>query len=62
MYLVMGGRDGKDERFSSTEQYSPGDDSWRESTALPRPLSSTRAATLGNIVYLTGEMIILILC
>ena len=62
MYLVMGGYDGGNERLSSTEQYSPGDDSWRESTALPRPLEAPRAATLGNIVYLTGEMMILIVC
>ena len=55
----MGGMDGS-KALSSTEQYSPGDDSWRESTALPRPLYGLRAATLGNIVYLTGEMVILI--
>ena len=57
----MGGEDGSS-FLSTTEQYSPGDDSWRESTALPRPLDGPRAATLGNIVYLTGEMMILILC
>ena len=62
MYLVMGGYDGGNERLSSTEQYSLGDDSWRWSTALPLPMSGLRAATLGNIVYLTGEMMILILC
>ena len=62
MYLVMGGRDAENEYLSSTEQYSPGDDSWRESTALPRPMAGLRAATLGNIVYLTGDMIILIVC
>ena len=55
----MGGYDG-DEILSSTETLQLGDSAWRESRALPRPLFGLRAATLDNIVYITGEMIMLI--
>ena len=58
VYVVMGGYG--DERLSSTETLQLGEDAWRESTALPRPLSGLRAATLNNIIYITGEMIMLI--
>ena len=46
--------------LSSTETLQLGEDAWRESTALPRPLVGLRAATLDNIIYITGEMIMLI--
>ena len=46
--------------LSSTETLQLGDSTWRPSTALPRPLAELRAATLDNIIYITGEMIMLI--
>ena len=55
----MGGYD-VNKRLSSTETFHLGEDAWRESTALPRPLLGLRAATLDNIIYITGEMIMLI--
>ena len=55
----MGGDDDI-ESLSSTETQQVGDSTWRESTALPRPLDDLRAATLDNIIYITGEMIMLI--
>ena len=56
----MGGAD-DEKRLSSTETLQLGEeDTWRQSTALPGPLSSLRAATLDNIIYITGEMIMLI--
>ena len=48
------------ETLSSTETLQLGEDAWRESTALPQPLAGLRAATLDNIIYITGEMIMLI--
>ena len=48
--------------LSSTEQYTPGDASWTESTALPRPLNGPKAATLDNKIFLTGLMMIVIMC
>ena len=56
----MGGVDDGDNYLSSTETLQLGEDAWRESTALPRPLYGLRAATLDNIIYITGEMIMLI--
>ena len=56
----MGGLDDDYKRLSSTETLQLGEDAWRESTALPRPLNGLRAATLDNIIYITGEMIMLI--
>ena len=57
----MGGwDDGYPYYLSSTETLQLGEDAWRESTALPRPLWGLRAATLDNIIYITGEMIMLI--
>ena len=53
----MGGYDGE-KRLSSTETLQLGERAWRESTALPRPLFGLRAATLDNIIYITGEIII----
>ena len=53
VYLVVGGYDGN-EFLSSTEQYSPGDSRWRESSALPQPLKGARAAAMAGYVYLTG--------
>ena len=55
----MGGYDGVN-YLSSTETLQLGEDAWRESTALTRPLAGLRAATLDNIIYITGEMIMLI--
>ena len=49
-----------DDYLSSTETLQLGEDAWRESTPLPRPLYELRAATLDNIIYITGEMIMLI--
>merc|ERR1711963_130229 len=53
VYVVMGGENG-DNDLSSTETLQLGDSAWRESTALPRPLWVLRAATLDNIIYITG--------
>ena len=53
----MGGVGDGNKILSSTETLKLGEDTWRESTALPRPLSHLRAATLDNIIYITGEMI-----
>jgi len=53
VYVVMGGWDG-DNYIASTETLQLGEDAWRESTALPRPLAGLRAATLDNIIYITG--------
>ena len=58
--MVMGGNDDDNNFLSSTETLQLGEDAWRESTALPRPLAGLRAATLDNIIYITGEMIMLI--
>ena len=69
VYVVMGGVDGEKIRYgwtgfynklSSTETLQLGDSAWRENTALPLPLNGPRAATLDNIIYITGEMIMLI--
>ena len=58
--MVTGGKDTDGNRLSSTETYSPGDTRWRQSTPLPQRLFSPRAATLGNTVYITGEIIVVI--
>ena len=58
--MVVGGFNGF-EVISSTETFQLGDDYWTESTALPRPLSGLRAATLDNIIYVTGEMIMIMI-
>ena len=55
----MGGDTG-DNFLSSTETLLLGEDAWRESTALPRSLWGLSAATLDNIIYITGEMIMLL--
>ena len=55
----MGGWDG-DKTLSSTETLQLGDSTWRESTALTQPLNRLRAATLDNIIYITGELIMLV--
>ena len=49
----MGGWNGSN-FLSSTEQYTPGDASWTESTALPRPLMASAATILDMKIYLTG--------
>ena len=53
----MGGNGGS-RVGSSTEQYSPGDESWSESITLPQPLTGPRATNLEGTVYLTGEIIV----
>ena len=53
----MGGHDGSN-ILSSTEQYTPGDTSWTESTALPWPLWELRATTLDNKIFITGKMMV----
>ena len=58
VYVVMGGYDG-DDYLSSTEMLSEGEDTWRERAPLPRPLYGLRSVSLGNVIYLTGQMIIL---
>ena len=55
----MGGYDGNS--LSSTEQYTTGDTSWTESTALPSGLVGLKATTLNNKIFLTGEMMIVIM-
>ena len=57
VYVVMGGWDG--DHLSSTEMLSEGEDTWRERAPLPRPLSRLSSVSLGNVIYLTGQMIIL---
>ena len=58
----MGGKDYlKGSYLSSTETLQLGERAWRESTALPRPLFGLRAATLDNIIFVTGEMIMLMI-
>ena len=61
VYVVMGGTEGGLDYLSSTEQLTLGEKSWRPSAPLPRPLVRLRAATLNNIIYITGEMIVVIL-
>ena len=58
--VIVGGQDDGYETLSSTETLQLGEDAWRESTALPRPLAGLKAATLDNIIYITGEMIMFI--
>ena len=58
VYVVMGGFSG-DGRLSSTEMLSEGDGTWREREPLPRPLDDLRSVSLGNVIYLTGQMMIL---
>lgn len=56
--LVVGGvtNDGGIDYLSSTEIYKVGVSShWTEVSALPYKLLSSRASTLNNLVYLTGE-------
>jgi len=55
VYVVMGGWDGR-KASSTTETLQLGDSAWRESTALPRPVTSLRAATLDNIIYITEAL------
>ena len=62
VYLVMGGKGGSGigrTRLDTTEQLTEGAKKWKklEATKLPRPLMDLRAITLGNIVYLTGQVI-----
>ena len=54
----MGGTDVSDNHLTTTEQLPEGQNSWELITALdlPRPLTSVRAVTISNIVYLTGEI------
>ena len=59
VYVVMGGWDEERNPLSSTEMLSEGEDTWRERAPLPRPLSDLRSVSLGNVIYLTGQMIIL---
>ena len=58
VYVVMGGF-GVGGRLSSTETLSEREDTWSYSTPLPRPLDSLRSVSLGNVIYLTGQMMIL---
>ena len=61
VYLVMGGRgfDGDGElRLATTEQLTEGEAEWTQSENLPRALWGLRAASLGNIVYLTGQAMV----
>ena len=50
---MMGGSNGG-APLTSAEQYTGRERRWRESTALPHALTGVRAATLDNIIYLTG--------
>ena len=54
--MVIGGS-GDYRGLSNTETLQLGEDAWRESTALPRQLYGLQAATLDNIIYITGETI-----
>ena len=59
VYVVMGGWDDDYNDLSSTEMLNEGENTWRERAPLPRPLSSLRSVSLGNVIYLTGQKIIL---
>ena len=60
VYVVMGGCGWVCfDILSSTEMLSEGEDTWRERAPLPRPLSRLGFVSLGNVIYLTGQMIIL---
>ena len=61
VYVVMGGCTDIYclDILSSTEMLSEGEDVWRERAPLPQPLSFLRSVSLGNVIYLTGQMIIL---
>ena len=56
VYLVMGGKIGES-YLATTEQLTVGDTKWTQTEELPRPLMGLKAATLGNTVYLTGEIV-----
>ena len=71
VYVVMGGfADSPVGRLSSTEMLSEGEDTWREMAPLPRPLvgplplpnylrlNELRSVSLGNVIYLSGQMMI----
>ena len=60
VYVVMGGCGWVCfSLLSSTEMLSEREDTWRERAPLPRPLNALRSVSLGNVIYLTGQMIIL---
>ena len=47
----------------TTELLVPGSGSWRLATGLlPRPMWGVRVATVGNTLYLTGGIVILLYC
>ena len=64
VYLVTGGILPQNDPFaptidlSSTELLVTGSSHWVETGALPSPRSVVRGVTVGNIFYLTGEIII----
>ena len=48
-----------DDRLDSTELLVPGSGSWRLATGLlPRPIAALRVATVANILYLTGNIVL----
>ena len=60
VYVVMGGCGWVCfDILSSTEMLSEGENTWKVRAPLPRPLSILRSVSLGNVIYLTGQMIIL---
>ena len=63
VYLVTGGILPQNDpfaptiRLSSTELLVSGSSHWVETGALPSPRSVVRGVTVGNIFYLTGEIL-----
>ena len=58
----MTGGSGNGDYLDSTELLVPGSGSWRLATGLlPRPMYHMGVATVANILYLTGRIVIMIL-
>ena len=56
--LVAGGYNKDQEIFSSTELFAAGSSTWTITNPLPWGLYYMRGLTLGNVVYLTGELLL----
>ena len=62
IYVVMGGYYDEYNPHASAEQFSlEWYGKWRTFKALPRPLSGLRAITMDNIIYVTGQMTVLMI-
>ena len=54
MLIIMGGRDDKGNRLSSTELFDSANGQWFTCSNLPNPCSSLKSVTFDNIIYLLG--------